>query len=68
IWVSKGEHKYFLNTVQKRVPGDLRVKWRAQTLSWQFLTNKSVPEIPEMTPFEEVLNTIPMSTSTPDEF
>jgi type II secretory pathway component PulK len=68
IWVSKGEHKYFLNTVQKRVPGDLRVKWRAQTLSWQFLTNKSVSEIPEMTPFEEVLNTIPMSTSTPDEF
>jgi type II secretory pathway component PulK len=68
IWVSKGGHSCFLNTVQKRVPGDLRVKWQIRTLSWQFLTNKSVPEIPEMTSFEEVLNPTPMSTSTPDEF
>jgi type II secretory pathway component PulK len=56
VWAEKGEQKYYLNTVQERVAGDLRTKWRARTLSWQVLTNKMVPPIPEATPFEQTLN------------
>ncbi|HYH04455.1 MAG TPA: hypothetical protein VEC37_15290 [Bacillota bacterium] len=52
IWVSKGNHKYFLNTVQERVAGDLFTKWRVRTLSWQGLLNSNTPEIPAMTSFE----------------
>jgi type II secretory pathway component PulK len=56
VWVEKGERKYYLNTVQERVAGDLRVKWKVRTLAWQVLTNKMAPEIPEVTPFEQALN------------
>jgi hypothetical protein len=55
VWVEKGDCKYYINTVQERVAGDLRQKWKARALSWQVLTNKMVPEIPEATPFEETL-------------
>jgi type II secretory pathway component PulK len=55
IWVIKGERKYYLNTVQERVAGDLRTKWKARTLAWQVLTNKKAPKIPKLTPWEATL-------------
>jgi hypothetical protein len=64
VWAVKGDRKYYLNTVQERVAGDLRTKWKVRTLAWQALTNKMAPEIPEFTPFEEALNLETEATST----
>jgi type II secretory pathway component PulK len=65
VWVVKGSRKYFINTVQERIPGDLRVKWRARTLSWRVLTNKAVPEIPALTPYEATLGLLDPEATTP---
>lgn len=56
VWVVKGKQKYYIETVQERIPGDLRVKWKVRTLSWQVKLNQNVPEIPSQTPFEATLN------------
>ena len=45
IWLSKGRHSYYLDTVQERVLDD--EEWRLYPLSWCFLLNQEVPEIPE---------------------
>lgn len=65
IWVTKANQRFYLNTVQQRVPGDLRVKWIMRTLYWQTLSNRKVPEIPELTPFEETLKEPEPAESTP---
>jgi type II secretory pathway component PulK len=47
IWVKKAEHHCYLDTIQERVPGEGRVKWKAHTLAWQIITNPAeIPEIP----------------------
>ena len=56
IWAVKGNQKYHIDTVQERIPGDLRVKWKLRTLSWQVQLNQNVPEIPSLTPFEATLD------------
>lgn len=45
IWLNKGRHAYYLETVQERVLDD--EEWRLYPLSWCFLLNQEVPEIPE---------------------
>lgn len=47
IWVSKGESKYYLDTVQERTRDDMKDKWRVNLLSWRALFNNEVPKVPE---------------------
>jgi len=45
IWLIKGQRRYYLETVQRRISSD-KSKWRAYPLSWYFVDNRAVPEIP----------------------
>ncbi len=45
IWLSKGRHSYYLETVQERISDD--DEWRLDPLSRCFLLNQEVPELPE---------------------
>lgn len=45
IWLSKGRHTYYLETVQERVFDD--DEWRLYPLSHCFLLNQEAPELPE---------------------
>ncbi len=45
IWLSKGRHTYYLETVQERVSDD--GEWRIYPLSRCFLLNREAPELPE---------------------
>lgn len=54
IWLSKGEQRYYLETVQQRQPSEqLGNKWQMVTLSWNFLSNPEVPEPPVVESIEE---------------
>ncbi|NLY74815.1 MAG: general secretion pathway protein GspK [Firmicutes bacterium] len=47
IWLVKGKHTFYLDTVQERIPGDALVRWKIRPLLWCFLLNDEAPEIPE---------------------
>lgn len=50
IWISKGKHTYYLETVQERVPADGANKWRVRPLFRCVLRNREAPELPEPPP------------------
>ena len=51
IWVTKGDFQCYLETVQERTPNSAeKAKWKMRTLTWRFLYNKDVPEIPVTEP------------------
>lgn len=50
IWLTKGKHTYYLETVQERVPADGANKWRTRPLFWCVLRNREAPELPEPPP------------------
>lgn len=45
IWLNKGKHTYYLETVQERVQDN--GEWRLYPLSRCFLVNQEAPEVPE---------------------
>lgn len=45
IWLNKGRHTYYLETVQERVFDD--DEWRLYPLSYCFLLNREAPELPK---------------------
>lgn len=47
IWLSKGRHTYYLESVQERVMDDGGDEWRIYPFSRCFLINKEAPELPE---------------------
>lgn len=47
IWLVKGKHTFYLDTVQERIPGDAEVRWKTRPLLWCFLLNDEAPEIPK---------------------
>jgi type II secretory pathway component PulK len=54
IWVVKGSSQCYLETVQERVPTTMgKRKWKVHPLTWRYLFNKEVPEIPKEEPKPE---------------
>jgi hypothetical protein len=47
IWLIKGQHTYYLETVQERVPADGANKWRTRTLFRCVLRGRETPGLPE---------------------
>ncbi len=45
IWLNKGKHTYYLETVQERILDN--EEWKLYPLSWCFLRNQEAPELPE---------------------
>lgn len=57
IWLIKGNHRYYLETVQRRKETDrIGIPWEMQVLSWRFLMNEEAPEIPDIVSFGEEEN------------
>ncbi len=48
IWISKGNTRFYLDTVQERRFDRSKKEWRAHPLSWRELFNKEVPDIPKI--------------------
>lgn len=46
IWLTKGKHTYYLETIQERIPEKGANKWRTLPISRCFLINREVPELP----------------------
>jgi type II secretory pathway component PulK len=46
IWVQKGTRKLFLETVQERLPADIKGEWKIHPLAWRILSDHNVPAIP----------------------
>jgi type II secretory pathway component PulK len=49
IWEQQAGRQCYLETIQERVPGEGRIKWKARTLAWRISTDpEEIPEIPEI--------------------
>jgi type II secretory pathway component PulK len=49
IWVKQAGRRCYLETIQERLPGEDRIKWKAHTLAWRITTDpEEIPEIPEI--------------------
>jgi type II secretory pathway component PulK len=53
IWVEKGTRKFYLETVQERLPGRIKGQWKVYPLSWRTMNNREVPGIPKKPEEEE---------------
>jgi type II secretory pathway component PulK len=45
VWLVKKSHTFYLETVQQRVPGGLKQKWRVKTLAWLELQDDAAPPV-----------------------
>lgn len=57
IWLTKGNHRYYLETVQQRKETDrIGIPWEMQVLSWKFLINDEAPELSNIESGEEEID------------
>ncbi|HYH04116.1 MAG TPA: hypothetical protein VEC37_13515 [Bacillota bacterium] len=49
IWLVKNGRNYYFETIQERLPGANKSKWRVQTLAWLELSGEAIPPVPAVT-------------------